>query len=60
MRCIAGALALMMAASLHAAPEDVLAPEYAGKRDGSGTTPMLKRPNPNRRRRRHYGNVWPA
>lgn len=29
MRCIAGALALMMAASLHAAPEDVLAPEYA-------------------------------
>ncbi|EBP7219008.1 type-F conjugative transfer system pilin assembly protein TraF, partial [Salmonella enterica] len=27
MRCIAGALALMMAASLHAAPEDVLAPE---------------------------------
>ncbi|SUG44873.1 IncF plasmid conjugative transfer pilus assembly protein TraF [Salmonella enterica subsp. arizonae] len=29
MRCIAGALALMMAVSLHAAPEDVLAPEYA-------------------------------
>ncbi|ECH0416325.1 type-F conjugative transfer system pilin assembly protein TraF, partial [Salmonella enterica] len=29
MRCIAGALALMMAASLHAAPEDVLAPNYA-------------------------------
>lgn len=51
MRCIAGALALMMAASLHAAHEDVLAPNYAREEgwqwynpqaDDGGETPLAQ------------------